>query len=87
MVFQLCKVTAAIGQAVHRHDEQSACSAWVAWLQEGPAKELSRQNRMSRVAQGWVPSKCGPSHLSGFHLSGFHLSVDCPDEGDLLHDV
>ena len=29
---------------------------WQMWVEEGPAKGLRRQHRMSRVAQGWIPS-------------------------------
>ena len=33
------------------------CKAdWVSWLQEGPARGLGRQHKMSRTAQGWIPS-------------------------------
>ena len=29
---------------------------WQLWVSEGPAKGLRRQHRMSRVANGWIPS-------------------------------
>ena len=42
-----------------KHDEQAACAAWLSWLQEGPSSGLGRQHQMSRVSQGWIPSKLG----------------------------
>ena len=36
-------------------------AAWLSWLKEGPARGLSRQHKMSRMALGWVPSATGPS--------------------------
>ena len=36
-----------------------ATSRFTDWLQEGPAQGRNRQHLYSRVAAGWVPSKCG----------------------------
>ena len=35
---------------------------WRTWLEEGPAKGLKRQHRMSRVANGWTPSAVRTVH-------------------------
>ena len=34
---------------------------WMKWINEGPAKGLGKQHRMTRTAAGWVTSDWGPS--------------------------
>ena len=53
---------ALIGVADHMRDKLAACAVersradWTSWLHEGPARGLGRQHKMSRTAQGWIPS-------------------------------
>ena len=32
------------------------------WVQEGPAKGLGRQHKLSRIANGWVPNQTAPEY-------------------------
>ena len=47
------------------HDLTSRRRSWRTWLQEGPAKGLGRQHRMSRTVGGWVPSPVGRAATAG----------------------
>ena len=54
----------AITNAAISHDVHIARTSWLSWLHGGPSKGLGRQRHMSRIAQGWVPSKIGETHDS-----------------------
>ena len=65
-------------------DLEARRRSWQAWLQEGPAKGLGRQPRMSRIVGGWVPSPVGRATLAGeideespeITLQGSEMNVD-----------
>jgi hypothetical protein len=75
-VHLLCRSAKAIAAVAHQHDDQAARVAWTSWLQEGPAKGLGRQHKMSRVAHGWIPSKVGDASQS-----------DSCDDEDCIDDL
>ena len=52
-------------KAAGKYDLEARRRSWQTWLQEGPAKGLGRQHRMSRVVGGWVPSPVGHAALAG----------------------
>lgn len=51
----------ATKEVEHADDKAArlATAMFTDWLQEGPAQGLKRQRLYSRVASGWVLSKCG----------------------------
>ena len=51
------RATGGIAKAARLHDEHQSRVAWQNWLQEGPARGLGRQHKISRVSSGWVPSR------------------------------
>ena len=58
-------VTVAAREADHASARAArlAAAKFEDWLHEGPAQGLKRQHLFSRVATGWIPSKCG-SHTA-----------------------
>ena len=54
---------AAVADRTYLYDAQQSSIAWDRWLNEGPAKSCSRMHRMSRTADGWIPSPLGPAAL------------------------
>ena len=51
------RVTAMlISKKAQQYDERASIVARESWLHEGPAKGLSKQHRLTRVAGGWIPT-------------------------------
>ena len=58
-------------------------ASWTSWLREGPAKGLSRQHRMSRVAHGWVAMP-HVEEQEVSHLGGLDDPLEQQDIRDLM---
>ena len=58
MVTALTDVAVCMSDKMMQKTQLASRASWVSWVNDGPASGLRRQHRMSRVAIGWVRSKC-----------------------------
>ena len=56
IVVWLRATAVAIAKRTAAHDRAKSDAAWRSWMQEGPAKNVGKMHRMSRVQNGWIPS-------------------------------
>ena len=60
MAIPIMRAVAGVCDKAHDHDAHASRIRWLNWMQEGPARGLGRQHRMSRCATGWIASKLAP---------------------------
>lgn len=85
-VAQLLSTASIVADKATEHDDRRAQASWLSRSRDGPARGLGRQHRLSRVAEGWIPSALGAGSVSSCDQPDTQQAVAHQGEADAIRE-